>query len=80
MIQLNAERQFRVNSSCADLSTTISESWFSLPPLMEFYYKRTHPVYKSLPPFDKDCENTNAPPMEFIYPKNNGLRQKYIGI
>ena len=72
MIQLNAERQFRVNSSCADLSTTISESWFSLPPLMEFYYKRTHPVYKSLPPFDKDCENTNAPPMEFIYPKNNG--------
>ena len=70
MVQLDAQKQFRVNSSCVDLSTAISESWFSLPPLMEFYYKRTHPLYKPLPPFRNDCKSTNAPPMEFIYPKN----------
>jgi len=70
MVQLDSQKQFRVNSSCVDLSTAISESWFSLPPLMEFYYKRTHPVYKPLPPFRNDCRSTNAPPMEFIYPKN----------
>ena len=70
MVQLDSQRQFRVNSSCIDLSTSVSESWFSLPPLMEFYYKRTHPVYKPLPPFRLDCKSTNAPPMEFIYPKN----------
>lgn len=70
MVQLDSQKQFRVNSSCADLSMTLPESWFSLPPLMEFYYKRTHPVYKPLPPFRNDCISTNAPPMEFIYPKN----------
>ncbi|TMM59199.1 penicillin-binding protein 1C [Maribacter algarum] len=70
MVQLDVQKQFRVNSSCVDLSTAISESWFSLPPLMEFYYKRTHPLYKPLPPFRNDCKSTNAPPMEFIYPKN----------
>ncbi len=70
LVHLDNLGQFRVNSSCADISTTISKSWFSLPPLMEFYYKRTHPVYKSLPPFRNDCVRTNIPPMEFIYPKS----------
>lgn len=69
-VHLDAQRQFRVNSSCADLSESVSESWFVLPPLMEFYYKRSHPSYRSLPPFRADCQSTNAPPMEFIYPKN----------
>ncbi|MFK7811698.1 MAG: penicillin-binding protein 1C [Maribacter sp.] len=70
LIHLDNLGQFRVNSSCVDLSTAISKTWFSLPPLMEFYYKRTHPVYKSLPPFRNDCLSTNVPPMEFIYPKS----------
>ncbi len=70
VVHLDAQRQFRVNSSCADLSGTIAQSWFSLPPLMEFYYKKKHPIYKPLPPFRNDCKNTNAPPMAFIYPKN----------
>ncbi len=69
IIHLDTQRQFRVNSSCIDLSQTVSKSWFSLPPLMEFYYKRTHPTYSALPPFREDCQQTNAPPMEFIYPK-----------
>ncbi len=69
-VQLDISGQFRVNSSCVDLSTTNSKSWFSLPPLMEFYYKRTHPIYKSLPPFRNDCVSTNDSPMEFIYPKS----------
>ena len=70
MIQLDSQKQFRVNSSCVDLSMAVSESWFSLPPLIEFYYKRTHAIYKVLPPFRNDCRSTNAAPMEFIYPKN----------
>jgi len=81
-VHLDARRQFRVNSSCADLSAAASTSWFSLPPIMEFYYKRTHPSYKALPPFRQDCQNTNAPPMEFIYPKNGsriGLTKNFDG-
>jgi len=72
IVQLDANRQFRVNSSCTNLSETVSQSWFSLPPLMEFYYKRTHPTYKTLPRFRQDCQSTNMPPMAFIYPKNGG--------
>ncbi len=70
VVQLDKNRQFRLNSSCADLAETVSQSWFTLPPLMEFYYKRTHPTYKTLPPFRQDCQSTNTVPMEFIYPKN----------
>lgn len=69
-IQLDKGRQFRVNSSCEDLSTTISESWFVLPPILEYYYKKTHPTYKPLPPYRKDCISVNIPTMQFIYPKN----------
>jgi len=82
MVQLDSRKQFRVNSSCIDLSKAVSESWFSLPPLMEFYYKRTHPIYKSLPAFLNNCENTNAPSMEFIYPKSGSrisLTKNYEG-
>lgn len=69
-IHLDNQYQFRVNSSCENLAYANSKSWFSLPPIIEFYYKRTHPLYKSLPPFRNDCMHTNASPMEFIYPKN----------
>ncbi len=70
-VHLDKNNQFRVNSSCADLSITNSRSWFSLPPLMEFYYKKTHPTYRTLPLFREDCKSVNAEPtMQFIYPKN----------
>ena len=69
-IQLDLGKQYRVNSSCADLSQTVQESWFVLPPLMQFYYKKGHPTYKTLPPFHKDCTYTFESAMEFIYPQN----------
>lgn len=69
-VQLDPQRQFRVNSSCADLSRTVGESWFVLPPLMEYYYKKGHPSYRTLPPLMENCRETNAAAMEFIYPSN----------
>ncbi|MDX1766927.1 MAG: penicillin-binding protein 1C [Arenibacter troitsensis] len=70
LVHLDAEKQLRVNSSCADLSQTVSESWFILPPLMEYYYKKGHPSYKTLPPFLENCRDSNSEAMEFIYPRN----------
>ena len=70
LILLDQQKQFRVNSSCADLSQTVQESWFVLPPLMQFYYKKSHPTYKTLPLFRDDCKNSLESSMEFIYPKN----------
>ena len=69
-VHLNVQKQFRVNSSCADLSEMFSESWFVLPPLMEYYYKKGHPSYRTLPPFVENCRETNTAAMEFIYPRN----------
>ncbi|MFK5973670.1 MAG: penicillin-binding protein 1C [Flavobacteriaceae bacterium] len=70
IVHLDAKKQFQVNSSCTDLSQMVSQSWFVLPPLIEFYYKRTHPTYRTLPVFRRDCQSTAASPMAFIYPKN----------
>ncbi len=70
MVHLDKNKQFRVNSSCEDLSQTFAESWFVLPPIQEFYYKKSHPLYRALPPFRNDCIAVNTPTMEFIYPKN----------
>ncbi len=69
IIHLDQNRLFRVNSSCVDLSQIISEPWFVLPPLAAFYFKKTHPTYKSLPPFRSDCKPVYMPTMEFIYPQ-----------
>lgn len=70
LVHLDELKQFRVNSSCANVSNAISESWFVLPPLMEFFYKKSHPTFKSLPPFRSDCIADSGSTMEFIYPKN----------
>ncbi len=71
MVLLDHRRQYRVNSSCADISLAHREPWFVLPPLMAFYYKKNHPTYRVLPPFKENCKNTLEPSMEFVYPKNN---------
>ena len=81
-ILLDPQRQFRVNSSCADLSQAHTESWFVLPPLMEFYYKKNHATYKTLPSFKANCKNPLEPSLEFIYPKNGnriGLTKNFEG-
>ena len=69
-VHLDELKQFRVNSSCADVTSAINESWFVLPPLMEFYYKKNHPTYKDLPPYRSGCNTMTESSMEFIYPKN----------
>ncbi|WP_394748304.1 penicillin-binding protein 1C [Spongiimicrobium salis] len=69
-IYLDRQKQFRVNASCTEISTAKLNSWFVLPPLMEFYYKKSHPKYRPLPPFREDCIERTLPPMAFIYPKD----------
>ena len=69
-IFLDSSGQYRVNSSCADISQALRRSWFVLPPLQAFYYKKTNPKYRVLPPFSADCESSTQPQMEFIYPRD----------
>jgi len=76
LIHLDESEQFRVNSSCYETSKMVNASWFVLPPVMEWYYKRKDARYKSLPPFLPACEDGNEAPMELIYPKET--RQVFI--
>ena len=69
-VVLDQPQQFRINASCADLTNATTTSWFVLPPLMEFYYKKTNPNYRTLPPYRNDCLGIAEDAMEFIYPKN----------
>ena len=68
-IFLNAERTHQVNADCYPLGQLVSQSWFSLPPLWEYYYTPLHPEYQPLPDYLPGCFRESEKPMEFIFPK-----------
>lgn len=70
-IFLDASGQYQVNSSCYPIAQMQQKSWFTLPPIMEYYYSPRHPEYNPLPPFKTDCLRDGERLMEFIYPKRN---------
>jgi len=72
-VHLTADGRFRVNSSCASLAEMKTESWFILPPLMEWYYKRKDPSYRELPPLMEGCEDNIHADMEIVYPRQGSL-------
>lgn len=69
---LNQSETYRVNSSCYDLAEMKQKLFFTLPPVMEYYYSPTHPDYRALPPFAPTCLQEGENLMAFIYPKRNG--------
>lgn len=68
---LNETEQYQVNSSCYPLENMIVKNWFSLPPVLEYYFLQNHPNYRTLPPFQKDCLQDGENIMDFIFPKAN---------
>jgi penicillin-binding protein 1C len=44
------------------------QSWFVLPPVMEYYFKRNNVLYSTLPPLLPGCAETQEQ-LEFIYPR-----------
>lgn len=71
LVNLSADRKFRVYEDCAGSEPFVSKGWFTLPPVWEWYYKQHHPEYKSLPPFKAGCGEASHSPMQFIYPQMN---------
>lgn len=71
LLHLDANQNYQINSSCEDTNQINHVSWFTLPPLMEYYYKKKNPFYKPTPPYRKDCLGGNNATMEFIYPKES---------
>jgi penicillin-binding protein 1C len=76
IVHLDRTEQFRVNSDCYETGEMVNASWFVLPPVMEWFYRRKDPRYRVLPPFLQGCAGGNEMPMELIYPKET--RQVFI--
>lgn len=72
VIHLDATGTFQVNSSCESVDNMVTQTWFVLPPVMEWYYKSLHMDYRTLPPYRSDCQGTTGAYMDFIYPKEDG--------
>ena len=71
LITLSADETHSIYENCANLEPTIQKSWFTLPPVWEWYYRQHHPEYSPLPPFKPGCGEDALQPMQFIYPPMN---------
>jgi penicillin-binding protein 1C len=73
IIHLNRTGSYRVTADCESPAEIRNEPWFVLPPAMEYFYRKTHPEYRTLPPVAPGCRTDLIPSMEFVYP-NPGTR------
>lgn len=70
-VNLSADETSRIYENCANTEASVQKSWFTLPPVWEWYYKQHHPEYRPLPPFKAGCGEDSFQPMQFIYPSMN---------
>ncbi len=68
LVHLKEGETVRVNSSCSNPSEIHSTFWFVLPGDQEWYYRKSHPEYKQLPPLAKNCGVEKLAGMKLIYP------------
>jgi penicillin-binding protein 1C len=72
-VNLDAAASFRVNSDCESPSRMRLANWFVLPPAEEFYFRRSHPEYRVLPPLRSDCAPRDGrAALALLYPDVNG--------
>lgn len=68
-IYLDSKKKFRVTVNCAEPQEMVPENIFTLPPRMEWYYKKKNSNYKTLPPMAPGCRGSDSEKsMELIYP------------
>lgn len=68
LVHLDSSGQYRVTDGCCDPVDMAHRSWFVLPPVMEWYYRKWNALYRPLPPLDPDCDPAVAKAMELVYP------------
>jgi len=76
LVHLDKKSFYRVDSRCESVINIINKTWFTLPPIQEFYYQKSHPTYKKLPPYRRDCAQARRGKygkrtISLIYPSKN---------
>lgn len=69
-VHMTSDSLFRVNSECYDVVNMKHLSWFQLPPMMSFYYKKVNPFYRTVPDLLDSCKKEIKKSMQMIYPKD----------
>jgi penicillin-binding protein 1C len=67
-VNVDATKTYRVNETCEQPSNMLQESYFILPPTIEYYYKQKHPDYVLMPVYKPGCTTDDAKLLEIIYP------------
>ncbi|MDP5077104.1 MAG: penicillin-binding transpeptidase domain-containing protein, partial [Nonlabens sp.] len=71
LINLDTTGTSQVTADCEAITSMRPTPWFTLPPVMSYYYTRSHPSYASKPAFREDCTPATTRIMQFIRPKHN---------
>ncbi|MFT6746743.1 MAG: penicillin-binding protein 1C [Glaciecola sp.] len=72
LVHLSTDGKYQVNQECVNSENISHEPWFVLPPVQEWYFKKTAPLYAELPPFHPSCKQEEIHSMIFAYPVNSG--------
>ncbi len=67
LLHTTKDGQYRVTRDCAQSGDILTQSWFILPPKMEYYFKDKNPSYQQSPPFHPDCQS-RVQNMSVLYP------------
>lgn len=70
-VTLTADGRYRVYENNATTEPVSTASWFTLPPVYEWFYMQHHPEYRPLPPFKPGSGQDALQPLQFIYPTMN---------
>ncbi len=71
IVHLDSKGEFRVNDLCYDRDKMLHQSWFVLPPAMEWFYKSKKSDYRMLPPYKPGCRSeTPLKSMAMLYPRS----------
>lgn len=78
---LDKTHRYRVFADCYSIDNEDYEIYYSLPPVMEWFYKKTNPLYRSMPPVMPGCHpDKSETVMSFIYPDVSSSLVIPIGI
>lgn len=67
-VVLDKSQQYQVNSNCESTSNMLPKVWFTLPPLVTYYYQQKNSEYEKLPDFKVGCLNLDRKIIDFLYP------------
>ena len=78
-VHLSLDGQYQVTDRS---EKTVTKYMFSLPPEMEYYYKKNHPEYHALPPAkgSQDGNVVDDSVMRFLYPSEGSVISVPIGL